>query len=143
MSTVEKKLVMPINNLFDTMVARREVRVVARQVGFNLHDQTSIALAAWSLSGTMGLGSACQGEIVIKCLQDGERSGIRIICTTASDKKIPKTFGQTERIVDELKIKTLPSEHLEVTAIKWKTPKKVYADNEPAVRNLRWARYFC
>lgn len=48
---------MTVRSLFDAIQARKQVRELARSMGFDLAEQASVSLAAWSLLGHLGVGA--------------------------------------------------------------------------------------
>lgn len=108
----------------DIINARMRVRRLARTAGLNTADQARIALATSSLAQTLRMGEKYQGEIAIQSMQGGSKDGVRIVCTIFSAADCEPTLKALKDtkwmlMVDELRVETLPSSNLEVTAIKW------------------------
>jgi serine/threonine-protein kinase RsbT len=111
-----------ICNPSDIIVARMEVREVAREQGFSMVDQARISLAASSLAKALGLGRAHQGQMVIDCVTGERGTGVRVVCSAANggpDRFSPEALGDTRWMVDELTVERLPAEGVRVTAVKW------------------------
>ncbi len=115
-------LVMPIRSLFDAINARRQVRDMARSLGFGLSEQAAISLAAWTMVERLGFGSACAGDVVVESIQQEARMGVRITCRS------PKGFQPLQSrdmesaswMVDEIKLNNCNGAGIEVTMVKWK-----------------------
>ena len=111
-----------INEDFDIVAARMQVRDLARATGFNLVGQACIALAASSSARVLGLGDTQPGQITVDCLQTGDRIGVRVVCQkhqATVSAPTPEAFRDTRRMVDELTIETLPPNEVQVTLVKW------------------------
>jgi anti-sigma regulatory factor (Ser/Thr protein kinase) len=109
---------------FDVIVARSRVRDLARWLGMGATDQARISLATSSAARTMGLGGPHRGQIVFEGLNDGERIGVRVVCTAnngASDESHLGTFSNIRFMTDELSVEKLPSNETRVTMVKWDT----------------------
>lgn len=107
---------------FDIITARMKVRKLARAMGLNTVDQACISLATSSLAQALELGEAHQGQIAMDGLGEGERTGVRVICTKTNAAKrdlSPRAFDEMKWMVDELTIETLPPNDIQVTLIKW------------------------
>jgi anti-sigma regulatory factor (Ser/Thr protein kinase) len=106
----------------DVIMARLQVRNLARESGFNIMDQARISLATSSLAHALGLGGMRRGQITLECMGDGTRStGVRVVCTKtggATEKYEPGTFSDVRLMVDQITIEELPSNDLQVTLIK-------------------------
>ena len=124
---------LPIQNSSDTIIARMKVREFARVQGLNLTDQARISLATYSLVGVLGLGSGYQGQVVVSRLTEGERTGVKVLCITASthdrDSAL-RSFTDVKWLVDELSVATLPPDELQVTLIQW-VPQKAQSSRSP------------
>jgi hypothetical protein len=106
----------------DIIVARMQVRELARAKGFSMVDQARISLAASSLAKALGLGRGHQGQIVVDCVSGERGTGVRVVCRTANgagDGFSPEALGDTRWIVDELTVERLPSNGIQITAVKW------------------------
>ena len=107
---------------FDVFMARMQVRKLARAIGFDITNQARVALATSSLARVLRLGERHQGQVIIDCLGDGDRSGMRVACTasTGADFEIgSRAFTDVRWLVDELAVEELPSNDLQVTLVKW------------------------
>lgn len=106
----------------DVITARVKVRELARTVGLKTTDQARISLAASSLAQALGLGETLQGQIIIDCLDRGERTGVRVVCIAANApgcELAPETSRDMGRMVDEVTVETLPSNYVQATLVKW------------------------
>ncbi len=114
-----------INNSFDVTLARMQVRQRARAIGLGVQDQACIALATSSLAHALKLGEATEESYIdIYSPDEGERLGVQVVCTVVNGAKCDpkaKIFADARWMVDELTIKTLPSNDVEVTLVKWAT----------------------
>jgi hypothetical protein len=111
-----------VHDDLDIITARLLVRKLARARGFDIADQARISLAASSLVYTLGLERVHRGQIIIDCLSDGARTGIRVVYTKA-DGAIrglnPEALDDVRLMVDELSVERLPGDDLQVTLVKW------------------------
>ena len=117
-----EKRIIEVKCDFDIINARMQVREIARAEGFDIMEQASISLATSSLAYALGLGGIHPGQVAIDCLSDGKGRGVRVIFTRANataDAPLPKKFGDTVRMVDEMTVETLSSGEVKVTVIKW------------------------
>ena len=77
-----------------------------------------------SLAHALGLGGTRQGQIVIECLEDGARSrGVQVVCIKtggAREEYEPGMFSDVRLMVDQLLVKELSSDDLQVTLVKWR-----------------------
>ena len=125
--------ILQIEDAFDVIGARMQVREVARAQGFSTVDQSRISLAASSLANAMKLGHIRLGEITIDCLSNGGRTGVRVICTAANvtAEDFPEgAFRDTRWMVDEFTMEELPCNELRITVIKWHSNKRPRAQLE-------------
>lgn len=116
-----------VTSVHDIMSARARVRELARQKGLGITDQARISLASSSLADVLGLGTHREGQIVIDSMEEENRTGIRVVCTTAKGAKRELTSAQLDvhqLLVDELTIEMLPSDDVQVTMIQWSTPRR-------------------
>lgn len=107
---------------FDVFMARMQVRKLARAIGFDITNQARIALATSSLARVLRLGETYQGQVVIDCIGEEDRSGMQVVCmaNTSADFKIgSRAFADVKWLVDELIVKELPSNDVQVTLVKW------------------------
>jgi len=115
-------LVMPIRSMFDAINARRQVRDMARSLGFGLSEQAAISLAAWTMADRLGFGSTCAGDIVVESIRQEAHSGVRITCRTSSGVQTlqSRDMESTSWMVDEIKLNNCNGSGIEVTMVKWK-----------------------
>lgn len=113
---------MTVRSLFDAIQARKQVRELARSMGFDLAEQASVSLAAWSLLGHLGVGATCQGELVVNSITNGSNKGISIICTAGknANSSLSDIHLKMHLIVDELKINAENVNQINVSFVKWK-----------------------
>jgi len=107
---------------FDVFMARMQVRKLARAIGFDITNQARIALATSSLARVLRLGEMHRGQVMIDHLDREEHSGLRVSCTAivSSDFELgARAFTDVKWLVDELIVKELPSNDVQVTLIKW------------------------
>ena len=111
-----------VQSLFDAIVARKRVRELAQSMGFNLAEQASVSLAAWSLLGHLGIGSTCQGEIAADPINDGPNKGMRITCTTEKNANSNTSDIRKKMclFVNELKIDVESANQINVSFVMWK-----------------------
>ena len=115
-----------IHTLSAAMEARLKARRLARELGFDLHDQAYISLATWELAIQTGLGVSRQGVIHINSIEQKDKhQGIQIVCDTQNVSKVDLqaiASGEINSLVDELKIRQLNSNsnNVEISAIKWR-----------------------
>ncbi len=116
-----------IHNEFDIIAARLQVRQLATARGFDLLDQARISLATSALAKNLALGESAPGRITPAWRTTGARPALQVVCikvgTTVADLP-PEVFTELCDLVDELKIKDLPSRDLQITMIKWLPRKK-------------------
>ncbi len=115
-------LVMPIRSMFDAINARRQVRDMARNLGFGLSEQAGVSLAAWTMADRLGFGATCTGSIVVGPVQQVGQEGMRIICRSSNgfqplDAKDVDSIGW---MVDEVELKDCAGSNIEVVMTKWK-----------------------
>ncbi len=113
-----------IHNEVDLVTARMHVRETARHLGMSLTDQSRISLATSSLANALGLGreGKADGRVVVDTLQNGARQGLRVVCTRndCGGYTPPLSYFGNERwMVDELELRSISSDEVEVTMIKW------------------------
>ncbi len=107
---------------FDICTARMQVRALARAVGFDLTNQARVAQATSSLARALRLGKTQQGQVVIDCLNRGERLGVRVTCTTANNvdfKAGTRAFNGVRWLVDELAVEELTPDNIKVTLLRY------------------------
>jgi len=113
----------------DRVIARMQVRELARSLHFDLREQACISLATYNILCSLGMGTSCEGEVSVSHLQDGKRGGMQIVCTTIGQAKkdiTPTSFGDTLSLVDELSVhKNLPNGDC-VTIVKWEDKDRLH-----------------
>jgi hypothetical protein len=119
-----KQQTISVRSAIDVVTARMQVRETARRLGMSLADQSRISLATSSLANALGLGkgNTAEGQVVVECLENGERRGVRVSCLRFDCQGyVPPVsyFGNERWMVDEFNMKVLPSDTLEVTLTKW------------------------
>lgn len=108
----------PVHSEFDVFTARMQARQMAREIGFDATNQARVAIATLSLARALGLGETQQGQVTLNCLERAGDWGMRVDCTTASGvngRAEPWAFADLKWLVDELVVKELPSNNLQVT----------------------------
>jgi hypothetical protein len=122
--TVEDTRVIDVHDSFAIITARMKVREIAGTQGFNILDQARISLATSSLAYMLGLGGTHEDRIIISCIRDGGRVGIKVVCEKAGEaleEISPRSFEDTRWMVDELTIEKLPDNGgMQVIVVKWK-----------------------
>ena len=116
--TMHKSQTIPVHTEFDVFTARMQARKMAREIGFDTTNQARVAIATLSLARALRLGETQQGQVTLNCLEKVGDLGIRVDCTTVNSvdgRAEPWTFGDLEWLVDELVVKELPSNNLQVT----------------------------
>ena len=108
----------------DIVLARMRTRQLARAVGLGIGDQARISLAASSIAHTLKMGGARPGRIAIDGLEEEGRTGVRVVCTVADHDESDGLLRSLASwpwnlMVDELMTRKLPSEEVEVAAVKW------------------------
>lgn len=113
----------------DIVSARMHVRNLARRLGFSTKDQARISLATSSLAHFLDVGGKYRGEITFGCSNGNSGAAedavaMHVICTVfcANPKyQINKRgLSKVQWMVDDLAVKSLPSDDVQVTLIKWK-----------------------
>jgi len=107
---------------FDVFMARMQVRKLARAIGFDITNQARVALATSSLARALSLGERYQGQVIIDCMDERGRSGVRVICRAIHNDDFEvgaRMFTDVKWLVDELTVEDLSSNQLQVTLVKW------------------------
>jgi serine/threonine-protein kinase RsbT len=121
---MDKSQILPVSTEADVILARLQVRNLARESGFNIMDQARIALATSSLAHALNLGGSNKGRIMIGNIQnDHQACGVQVICEITSGAtcdKHPKNLGEVKIIVDQLTVEPLSPKGFQVTLIKWR-----------------------
>jgi hypothetical protein len=108
----------------DIMAARAKVRDLAREKGLAITDQARISLATSSIADVLGLGTHRRGQIVVDSVEEIERVGIRVVCTTEREARSALDSAQVDvhrLMVDDLVVEVLPSGDVEAILIQWST----------------------
>lgn len=109
-----------IRNDIDIISTRMAVREFARRYGFSSKDQACISLASSSLASSLGLGGV---EILIECLENGQKKGMQVVCTKrcaeASDWAAVGRLKNSYLLVDDIQMKPVSQNGIEVTITKW------------------------
>ncbi len=106
----------------DVIMARLQVRALARKVGLRMTEQARISLASSSAARALGLGETSHGQMVIRRLNGGKCIGVQVVCKTVggiNNGLWPKKLGNAKLMADELAVEKLPSGDTQVTMIKW------------------------
>lgn len=114
--------IIPIQDSFDIIEARVQVRSLARSLGFDLFDQARISLAASTLATILGLGRDTVGQITVESYLGNSRLGIRVTCLRARPLRpeIPSgVLDDARRMVDEMIVESLSGGETKITLIKW------------------------
>ena len=115
---MDKSQTIPVRSEFDVFTARMQAREMAREIGFDAMSQARVALATSSLACALRLGETQQGQVTLNCLESAECCGIQVDCTTINSvgfKAAPRAFADIEWMIDELVVKELPPDNLQVT----------------------------
>ena len=121
---MDKSQILPVHTEADVILARLQVRNLARESGFNIMDQARIALATSSLAHALNLGGSNKGRIMIGSIQNDHRAcGVQVICEVtngATCDQHPKNLGEVKIIVDQLTVESLSPQGFQVTLVKWR-----------------------
>ncbi len=69
-----------INNDFDIVMVRLQVREMAREMGFRTADQARISLAASELARVISWDNGDPGEIIMSNTRQNEYQGLQVVC---------------------------------------------------------------
>lgn len=133
--TVTRSDTLQIRASDDVVRVRQEVRLRAVDIGLSLVDQTKIVTAASELArNTLEYGGG--GDLLIECLQDGGRRGLRLTFTDQgpgiADLDLALTDGYTSgkglglglsgarRLSNDFRIDSKPGEGTQVMIARWK-----------------------
>ena len=133
--TVTRSDTLQIRASDDVVRVRQEVRLRAVEIGLSLVDQTKIVTAASELArNTLEYGGG--GDLLIECLQDGGRRGLRLTFTDQGpgipDLDLALTDGYTSgkglglglsgarRLSNDFRIDSKPGEGTQVMIARWK-----------------------
>lgn len=115
-----------IHNEIDIISARMAVREYARHCGMSLKDQACISMAASSMANSLGLGQkavAGSGEILIEYFESAPKRGVRVSCTKryAANESLQSIhhMESSRWLVDDIKIKALSANCIEIVITKW------------------------
>lgn len=133
--TVTRSDTLQIRTSDDVVRVRQEVRLRAVDIGLSLVDQTKIVTAASELArNTLEYGGG--GDVLIECVQDGVRKGLRLTFTDQGpgipDIDLALTDGYTSggglglglsgarRLSNDFRIDSKPGEGTQVMIARWK-----------------------
>lgn len=133
--TVTRSDTLQIRASDDVVRVRQEVRLRAVEIGLSLVDQTKIVTAASELArNTLEYGGG--GDLLVECLQDGGRRGLRLTFTDQGpgipDLDLALTDGYTSgkglglglsgarRLSNDFRIDSKPGEGTQVMIARWK-----------------------
>lgn len=125
----------PIREEQDIVTCRRACREAARELDFNLVDQTRITTAASELARNI-YEYAGEGEVVIEQVDDemkGTGLCLRFIDHGPGIENIGQALGEgwsshrgmglglpgSRRLMDDFSLKSVPGEGTKVTVVKW------------------------
>jgi serine/threonine-protein kinase RsbT len=123
-----------ISNELDIVAARVEGRNLAREMGFGIIDQARIATAISELARNVVL-YAQRGQITLKAVENGGKTGLQIICEDegpgienvamvmrdgySSMQGLGMGLPGTKRLMDEFEIKSEVGKGTTVIVCKW------------------------
>jgi serine/threonine-protein kinase RsbT len=132
---VRKREVVQLRSDSDVVRTRQAVRAMCADLGFSLVDQTKMVTATSELARntiTHGRG----GTAVLEILEDGKRSGVRIVFEDAGpgisdvDEAMRDGYttangmglglGGARRLVNEFEITSKPGAGTKVVALRWR-----------------------
>jgi hypothetical protein len=114
-----------INTATDRILARMQVREEAHSLNFNRIDQARISLAAYNVISGMDMGITCDGEVFVEPIQDGDRTGMQVVCTTwnkNNDNFTASSFSDSSLLVDELTVEKIIPNGERVILVIWARP---------------------
>ena len=106
----------------DVTLARMEVRNLARTLGMDPADQARISLAASASVRALGWRGAHERQMTIECVYAEGRKGLRVVCSRPdSDQSqlAQQSLNEAKWMVDELTVKQLATNVMQITLIKW------------------------
>jgi hypothetical protein len=130
---VSDEQVIVIASEIDIVMARLRVRRYAQTKGLDTKDQASISLVVSSLAHAMDLDGIDRGKVVIDCVCQGGRTGVRVVCSKeyGAVDGLAKELQNARWMVDELTVEALPPTGVRVTAIKWSSSQGGYLASNP------------
>lgn len=124
-----------IENNMDLVKARQTVRTIAKDLNYNIVNQTKLITAVSELTRNV-LIYAGKGEIIIELIETDIKKGLRITVTDegpgipdvdlaitdgfSTGKGLGKGLSGTKRLMDDFSIQTKVGKGTEVVIIKWK-----------------------
>lgn len=122
-----------INNDFDIVTARMQVRDIIKQMGFSPADQSRVSLAASELARIISWRRTQQGEISLSLAHKNGHQGIQLVCLVdreyiphgevshrMSEASAPqRSLSGARQLVDENHIEVLDAQRARVTLMKW------------------------
>lgn len=124
----------PVQSDADIILARREARLLAKDLGFSACDLTLIATALSELARNI-VDYAGRGEIILSCIEQGGKRGIVLVARDwgpgipdislalqdgySTGKGLGIGLPGTKRLMDEFEIVSAASQGTTVTATKW------------------------
>ncbi len=129
-----------IENNIDLVKARQVVRAIAKDLNFNIVNQTKLITAVSELTRNVLIYSG-KGKIVIELLETDINKGLRITVTDdgpgipdidlaitdgySTSKGLGKGLSGTKRLMDDFSIQSEVGKGTEVVIIKWMDPSKL------------------
>jgi hypothetical protein len=113
--------ILVINSVFDAISARRQVRDLARSMGFGLCEQAAISLSAWTVVEKMGIGTQFHGLLTVESVQENGRQGLSFVCSSVNGhlEVSAQELEPARWMVDGLQMHR-NGHGLEVCGVKWK-----------------------
>jgi len=124
-----------IENNMDLVKARQTVRTIAKDLNYNIVNQTKLVTAVSELTRNVLL-YAGKGEIKIELIETGTKKGLRITVTDegpgipdvdlavtdgfSTSRGLGKGLSGTKKLMDDFSIQTKVGKGTEVVIIKWK-----------------------
>jgi hypothetical protein len=112
----------PVNQLTDRFVVRREVREAARSANFGLMEQAKISLAVYDIISRIDMGTSCKGNVVVNQMQNDGRIGMQVVCmanNTKCQNLLPTFLRETAWMIDEIKVDETNPAGTRVTIVIW------------------------
>ncbi len=129
-----------IENNIDLVKARQVVRTIAKDLNYNIVNQTKLITAVSELTRNVLIYSG-KGKIVIELLETDINKGLRITVTDdgpgipdidlaitdgySTSKGLGKGLSGTKRLMDDFSIQSEVGKGTEVVIIKWMDPSKL------------------
>jgi len=124
----------------DLVKARQTVRTIAKDLNYNIVNQTKLITAVSELTRNV-LVYAGKGEIIVELIETDIKKGLRITVTDegpgihdvdlaitdgfSTGKGLGKGLGGTKRLMDDFSIQTEVGKGTEVVIIKWMDSNKL------------------